>query len=109
MKRTIAILGTGAALALAGCGSDAQTPPATGAPRPNATALADELGVAVTKLDAAMQNIRQSGGRPDDMAAALAQELGLSTAKVKAALEATRPQGAPPGDGQAAPADAISA
>ena len=104
----------GAALALAGCGSDA-APATTGAPQqqqpsgappgagPDATALADELGVAISKLDAALQKVRESGGRPDDMAAALAQELGLSTAKVQAALEAMRPQGAPPDDDQAAP------
>ena len=70
------------------------------------------LGVAISKLDAAMQKIRESGGRPDDMAAALAQELGLSTAKVKAALEAMRPQGMPPGNAPApsgTPAGAIAA
>jgi biotin operon repressor len=112
MKRQIAILGTGAALALAGCGSDAPAR-TTPAPRgPDATALAEELGVAVTKLDVAMQKLRESGGRPDDMAAALAQELGLSTAKVKAALKATRPQGMPPGNAPApsgTPAGAVAA
>jgi hypothetical protein len=79
-------------------------------------ALAKQLGVTQSKLEAALAASRPSGaqgGQPpsgsqgaqppsggqrpaggsDRMATALAQQLGLSTAKVKAALDAARPAG----------------
>jgi hypothetical protein len=69
------------------------------------SALAGELGVSESKLEAAMESARSSldpGSAPqpgdeDPMAAALAKELGLSTDKVSAALESVRPQGGPGG------------
>jgi biotin operon repressor len=115
--------------AVAGCGSNAATtsgtssgtgttqqpagqngqPPQGG--RIDFTALAKELGVSTTKLQAAMQKVRPQGGQQgqnggrSDMAANLAKELGLSESKVAAALQKLRPQGGPPagGNGQAAP------
>jgi hypothetical protein len=71
------------------------------------SALAEELGVSTTKLEAAMQTARPDGDRgaggprgDGDMAAALAEALGLAEARVSAALDAVRPQrpdGTPPG------------
>jgi hypothetical protein len=118
--KRIAVFAGSAALAagaVAGCGSDspaastasARTEQQTGTRLqgrggPGSSALAAELGVSTSKLEAAMQAIRPAqGGSPDDMAASLAKELGLSTAKVKAALAAVRPSGAPPADRQAPP------
>ena len=59
------------------------------------SALADALGVSESKLETAMQAVRQTGaaGGPGTMAAALAEELGLSESKVQAALESFRPDG----------------
>jgi hypothetical protein len=109
--------------AVAGCGSDAATTNGTTAQQQSGqppqggrgmdfTALAKELGVSTTKLQAAMQKNRpqpaqqgQTGGAPTDMAANLAKELGLSESKVAAALKKLMPQGGPPAgaNGQAPP------
>ena len=131
--RRVAVFTSVAALAggaVAGCGSNAATSSGTsgatgttqqpagqnGQPRQGGridfTALAKELGVSTTKLQAAMQKVRpqggqqsQNGGGRSDMAANLAKELGLSESKVAAALQKLRPQGGPPagGNGQATP------
>ena len=77
-RRTAAVLGTGFALLVAGCGGDDQ-PSATqggeGAPAgpgamfsgANLTKLADELGVSKTKLQAALKSaMPDRGQRPPD-------------------------------------------
>jgi hypothetical protein len=117
------VLAGGAGLAVSQARSDSALPAGgasgQGGPGPRAPggpgaggfmdvfALAKELGVSTTKLEAAMKAARPAGdpgaGGPrgdGDMAAALAKALGLSEARVSAALEAVRaqrPDGAPPG------------
>ena len=77
-RRSAAVLGTGTALLVAGCGGDDQqaatqgaegTPAAPGAmfAGANLTKLADELGVSKTKLQAALKStMPDRGQRPPD-------------------------------------------
>ena len=108
-RRAAAVLGTGLALAIAGCGGSQQATTqaaahggAGGGPftSANLTTLASTLGVSKSKLQTALESTRPSGtpgsGGPDDMAAALAEQLDLSESKVQAALAKVRPQGGQP-------------
>jgi hypothetical protein len=112
LTKRIAIGLTAAVLAAAGgfaisqasssgtSGSSALTAQAGGPGRPDLSALAKDLGVSESKLQAAMQaNRPAAGGAPTDMAAGLAKALGLSESKVQSALDANRPSGAPSGGG----------
>jgi hypothetical protein len=110
MRRSIAVLGAAALLALApGCGGAATTSSTSAGGTSNTAAaqpgppdmstLAVKLGVSTTKLEHAMEAIRPASATPpspDTMAAALAKQLGISTSKVQAALESVRPSGTPP-------------
>ena len=69
---------------------------------PGLATLAEQLGVSGDELQAALDDVRDSGAAPDSLAAALARELGIPEAKVAAALEAVLPRGGmggPPPDG----------
>jgi hypothetical protein len=84
-------------------------PPAGRAPF--AAALAAKLGVAQSKVEAALQSVRQELGsgqaRPSPSAfeTALAKALGVNRSHVAAALQSLRPPGPPPGgqSGQPSP------
>jgi hypothetical protein len=117
-KQSAAFLGVTAVIALAGCGSSSTTAStgsaaggtsaahtqSGGAPAGRLQSLAGELGVSVTKLESALQSVRQStGSHPaGDRTAALAKALGISEAKVRNAMPSNvppagaRPQGTPP-------------
>lgn len=130
--KTIAIAACAAVLAGAGgvalsqSGSDAAATPSTSAPtqmgqpgggtttqgRPDLSALAEDLGVTESKLQAAMEAVRPTDPSrmdPSSMAADLASELGLSTAAVQKALQANAPSGGPPMGGGAPPSGAAPA
>jgi hypothetical protein len=88
--------------------------PGTGPPAgraPFAAALAAKLGVAQSKVEAALQSVRQQLGsgqaRPSPWAfeTALAKALGVNRGRVAAALQSLRPPGPPPGaqSGQPSP------
>lgn len=84
------------------------------------SALAAELGVSESRLQAALEAARPAGGGGPPsadgatMAETLAEELGLSVDKVQEALDATMPSGGPggigggPGDGGPPPGDSSS-
>ena len=114
-RRAAAVLGTGLALVIAGCGGSQQatTQASTGSQQnapaqggspftsANLTTLASTLGVSKAKLQTALEAARPSGSRPasggpDEMAAALAKQLDLSESKVQAALAKVMPHGGQP-------------
>jgi hypothetical protein len=98
-----AALTGGAGIGVAAGGDSAATGSSPAMTRPGGpgggfdlSALAEELGVAETRLQEAMQAARPSAGqRPDasSMAETPADELGLSADEVQAALEETMASG----------------
>jgi hypothetical protein len=110
-RRSAAVLGTGLALLVAGCGGDDQpaaTQGAQGTPAgpgamfsgANLTKLADELGVAKTKLQAALKSaMPDRGQRPPDGGN------GQPPADGQAPPQGTPPAGQRPPGGRGGPGD----